>query len=203
MTSEEKSKIHTSLNEMLANPKSKNFINHLIRAYMPISNVTKVWEKPKGDFKCVLTRNPLISTDEILEGINGEEFKNTFINSLKIMFDEKPDTKTAMETLLAGKQLGITGKDTTTFMSYPAFQEFYDWVVTKALHGDKHINWLLGSIRRASFIDRAENISDKTVQDKVFKFKKKNETAKVATFTLGESSDLLSKLKADLEAKGN
>ena len=200
----EKNKIHATLDEMLANPKSKTFLNHLVRSYMPITNVTKVWDKPKGDFKCVLTRTPLISTEEILVGIHTEEFKTDFLNGLKTMFDEKPDTKAGMIKLLAGRQLGITGKDTTTFMTYEAFQEFYDWIITKALHGDKHINWLLGSIRRSALIDRAETINDSTVSQYVSTYKAKTKpTSKVATFTLGDSSDLLSKLKAELESKGN
>lgn len=195
--------IHASLDAMLANPKSKNFLNHLVRAYMPITNVEKVLETPKGDFKCLLTRDKLISTQEILEGVKTEEFKADLMTSLKNMFDEKADKTTAMAKLIGEKKLAVTGKDTTTFMSYPAFQEFYNWVITKSLKGDKHINWLLGSIRRASFIERAESINDSEVQTKIKNIKKQGTPMKTTTISLGETSDVLSKLKAAMEANNN
>jgi hypothetical protein len=196
MTQEE---IYTSLDKMLANPKSKNFLNHLIRAYFPVSNVDKVWETPKGDFKCVLTREPLVSVQFIMEGMETEQFRADFKNSLKTMLDENADKTSPMQNLVGDKKLGLTGKDTTTFISYPAFQHFADWVVTKSLKGDKHINWLLGSIRRSTFIARAEGINDEEVQAKVQKINKPKTSL---TITLGESNDVLANLKAKMEANG-
>jgi len=72
-------KIHAALDKMLETPKSKGFLNHLITAYFPITNVMKVIDKPRGEFKCVLTRDNLISFEEILEGIHSETFKNDFM----------------------------------------------------------------------------------------------------------------------------
>ena len=190
--------IHASLDKMLANPKSRNFLNHLVRAYMPISNVEKVWDTPEKDFKCVLTREQLFSVGDIMKGIQTEEFKADFMTNLKSIFSEDK-TENPIAKLIGEKKMGVTGKDTTTYMSYPAFQEFYNWVITKSLKGDKHINWLLGSIRRASFMDRAEKIQDADVQKKVENHKK-TEVPK-STYTLGDASDVLSKLKAKLENK--
>ena len=138
--------IHASLDKMLANPKSKNFLNHLVRSYLPITNVEKVWETPEKDFKCVITRDQLFSAADILKGIQTEEFKVDFMNHLKSIFSEDK-VESPMAKLIGEKKMGVTGKDTTTYMSYPAFQEFYNWVITKTLKGDKHINWLLGSIK--------------------------------------------------------
>ena len=73
--------IFASLNEMLANQKTKNFLNHLIRSYVPFTKVQKVWDRPKGDFKCVITREDLFSTQDILEGIHTEEFKKNLAKS--------------------------------------------------------------------------------------------------------------------------
>ena len=200
MTKEE---IHTSLDKMLAEPKSRNFLNHLVRAYMPITNVDKVWDKPKEEIKCAISREKLISVQEIMEGMNTEQFKADLMTSLKNMFDENADKTSPMAKLLGERKLGVTGKDTTTFMSYPVFQEFYNWVITKSLNGDKHINWLIGSIRRESFIKRAETINDAGVQKKVDKMKKHEKKTSGATYTLAESSDLLAKLKSRLESEGN
>ena len=189
MTTEQ---IHASLDNMLANPKSKNFLNHLVRAYVPVSNVDKVWQKPDGDFKCSITKEPLISAQEIMDGIQTEEFKKDFMNNVKSIFDDNYDKTLPFAKLIGDKKLGVTGKDTTTFMSYPAYQEFFNWVITKSLKGDKHINWLLGSIKRETFVERASEIEDKEVKEKAQKLKKNSSGA---TYTLGDASDVLLKLK--------
>jgi hypothetical protein len=137
----------------------------------------------------------------IYDTLTSEEYKNNFMNQLKGIFDEETSSNPAIK-IINEKKLGVTGKDTTTYMSYPSYQEFYNWVITKSLKGNKHMNWLLGSIRRASFIERAENIQDDDVQKKVKDFKNKN--GGEATFTLGDAcGDALAKLKAKLEAEGN
>lgn len=191
--------IHASLDAMLANPKSKNFLNHLVRAYMPVTNVDKVWEQPKGDFKCVLTKNPLISVQEIMQGMQTEEYKADFMKSLKSIFDEDAKHENPIAKLLGDRTLGLAGKDTTTFMSFDAYQAFMDWVITKALNGNKHINWLLGSIRRDSFMSRAENIQDEGVQKKVQQIVKQKQTT--TTYSMGDASDVLAKLKAKMEGQ--
>jgi hypothetical protein len=190
--------INASLDKMLANPKSKNFLNHLVRAYMPISNIEKVWDTPEKDFKCVLTRDQLFSVSDILKGMHTEELQADFMNHLKSLLSEEK-VESPISKLVGEKKMGVTGKDTTTYMSYPAFQEFYNWVITKSLNGDKHINWLLGSIRRTSFMERAEKIQDVGVQKKVEEFKKT--TGSSSTYTLDDASDVLAKLKAKLENK--
>ena len=192
MTAEQ---IHASLDTMLANPKSKNFINHLVRSYLPVTNIVKVWEKPKENFKCALTKQQLVSVEEILQGINTDEFKDNLMAHMKSMFSEDK-VESPMSKLMGEKALGVTGKDTTTFLSYGAAQEFYNWVITKSLKGDKHINWLLNGIRRSSFVERAQTIQDAQVQEKVNKISKPKN---VTTYSLGESSDVLAKLKAKFE----
>jgi hypothetical protein len=194
MTSEQ---IHASLDKMLANPKTKNFINHLVRSYIPVSNIEKVLETPKGDFKCVITKEVLVSVQSIFEGMDTKEFKKDFTEHLKSMFSEEK-VETPMSKLLGDKKLGFTGKDTTTYMSYTATQEFYNWVITKSLKGDKHINWLLGSVNRNTFIKRASNIEDQDVQKKVTNLKR---VSGVSTYSLGDATDVLSKLKAKLDNK--
>jgi len=196
MTTEE---IHSSLDKMLENPKAKNFLNHLVRAYMPISNVEKVMDKPEGEFKCALSKDDLISVQEILEGIQTEQFKSDLMKSMKTMFDDNADKTTAMAKLIGEKKLGVTGKGTTTYMSVPVAQEFFNWVITKSLKGDKHINWLLGNIRRESFVKRAQNITDDKVQSTVKKLEKKAD--RTATFTLGDTNGVLAQLKAKMENK--
>lgn len=184
--------IHSHLDSMLENPKTKNFLNHLVRAYFPITNVDKVWEKPKGRFRCVISGDELFSLQDILDGIKTEEFKKDFMENLKSVFSDGITSNHPVVKLIGDRKMGLTGINTTTFMSVPVMQEFYNWVITKSLKNDKHINWLLKSIKKSSMIEIAEGIDDTEVQEKVKDLKKK--TNKVATYTLGET-DGFKKLK--------
>lgn len=198
MTKEE---IHASLDAMLTNPKARNFLNHLVRAYFPITNMTTIKLKQSAPIKCVLTGAKLLSHQEIDEIYASEEFKNKTKDLISISDEDKQAEVLKIFAVISGNRVeGCTGKVTTTFMSHNANQAFVDWVITKSLKADKHINWLLGSIRRASFIERAESINDSDVQKKVQNFKKKG--SNTATFRLDESTNVLAKLKSDLEAKG-
>jgi hypothetical protein len=193
MTKEE---IHSSLDKMLENPKSKNFLNHLVRAYMPFSKIEKVMNKPNGEFKCAISKDELISLQEIIDGVNTEQFKTDLMASLKTMFDKDTDKSTALSKLIGERKMGVTGKSTTTYLSIPVAQEFINWVMTKSLNGDKHINWLLSNIRRESFVKKVNNNKDNT---KVKNVEKKKEMT--ATFTLGDANGVLAQLKTKMENK--
>ena len=191
-----KQEIFTKLDGMLADSKKRNFLNHLVRSYVPISKVEKVFDKPKGPFVCVLSNTKLFSIQDIFEGTQTEEFKKDFFDSLKIALDDKTPSITPIKKLIGERKLGLSGEKTTTFMSLDAFQEFFDWVITKSLSGDKHINWLLGDIRRESFLERAKQIGDEKIQNKVKKLEPKK---RGATYSLGDASEALLKLKEQLE----
>jgi hypothetical protein len=195
MTNEQ---IFKSLDEMLTNPKKKNFLNHLVRSYTPITNVRKVDITPKT-FKCVLTNASLFSINDVLEGTQTDEFKLDVMKSLKSVFDENAPKVNPYLNIVKGKELGVTGKETTTFMSYSAFQVFFDWVVTKSLKGDKHINWLLGSIRRESFLERAEGLNNPELKDTINKIKRGGNTFKQTSYALGDVNDALLKLKSKMD----
>lgn len=154
--------------------------------------------KPRGPFRCVLTNEPLISVSEILTGMHTEEFKNDFNEHLKTMFDSASSVEHPMTKLIGDKKLAVTTKDTTTTMAFSTFQVFYDWVVTRMLLGDKHINWLFKDIGRNVFLERAETIDNPELQKKV-KAMKKAET-KSATYTLGDLG-ALQELKKKMEGK--
>jgi len=194
MTSE---KISKKLDELYADKKARNFFNHLVRAYFPVNKVEKVFTKPTGPFKCVLSKENLISTSEVLSGIYSDEFKSDFNNHLKSMFDSKSTVEHPMAKLIGDRKMGITSNDTTTFMAYSTFQVFYDWVVTKMLLGDKHINWLLKDITRGDLMDRAETIQNPDIQKKVNNIKKFE--VKSSTYTLGDAGNVLQKLKEKME----
>lgn len=185
MTSEQ---IKKKLDDLYENKKARTFFNHLVRAYFPVNKVEKVFTKPRGPFRCVLTNEPLISTSEIIAGIHTKEFEADFHEHLKTMFDSSTEAQHPMTKLIGNRKMGVTSEDTTTNMAFSTFQVFYDWVVTRMLMGDKHINWLLKDITRNEFMDRAQTINDPALQSKVKGIKKSQ--PQQATFTLGDLSAL-------------
>jgi hypothetical protein len=194
-------KIIASLDAMLENPKAKPFLNHVVKSYVPLKKVVKVMDTPTEKFKCVITTEPLCSVSDILNTLESQEYKDAFLKSLKNVLSDKDTVKDVVTDLLNGKKLGVTGADTTTYMSLPTFFVFYDWVITKSLTGNKHINWLLGGIRHKAFLERAEKIANGEVQAKVSKMKKTDSGAKRASYTLADVNNGLAALKAKMEAE--
>lgn len=193
-------KIVDSLNAMLQNPKAKPFLNHLVKSYVPLKKVLKVMDTPTEKFKCVISTEPLCSVSDVMNTLENEEYKDSFFKNLKNVLSDKDTDRNVISNLLGGKKLGVTGTDTTTYMSLPTFFVFYDWVITKSLTGDKHINWLLGGIRHKAFLERAEKIANGEVQTKVGKIKKAESGTKSASYTLADVNNGLAALKAKMEA---
>lgn len=197
----ETNKIHKRLDRLFESPKSKNFINHLVRSYLPVYKIEKVVERPKGRFKCVITDQSLISLNEAFEGIQSDDFKNDFLQHARTMFDEEQRTESPMKKMLKGRVLAFTGEKTDTYMSQEGFHAFYDWVVGKMLKGDKHINWLLSSMQREQFLDRAELVADDEESKKALaKIKSHTNKGRKPSTTFGDL-EVLQQLKAKMEGK--
>lgn len=155
-----KKKIHKKFDQLFENPKSRNFINHLVRSYFPLNKVEVVKQSPSGDFTCSISRADLISKGDIIEGIRTKEIDEELEESLTSLFNEEKQADNPMRKSIGGRELAITAKKTDTYMTYKVFQEFFSWVANKMIEGDKHINWLLKKIDRECLIKRAEKIAE-------------------------------------------
>lgn len=196
--------IHSALDEMVSNPKTKNFFNHLVGAYFPITKSQMVYNKPKNNFKCVITQEDLLTIKEIVSEVKGDEFDDGMIKSFKGFFNEGSNANdNPMIALVGDKCLGITGKDTTTFMSYPALKVLSEWIKIKSEDKDKHINWLLGSIKRAEVV-KTDNTNSTDVKVKTPNLKREDSNSKnrIATYSLGDMS-ALQMLKEKMDKNGN
>lgn len=165
--------VHETLDKMLNDPKTKNFLNHLIRSYYPHTKVTYVSEKPSKFYKCVLAKEDLLSCKDIQDEIVKEEFKTNFQKHVKLIGSTSVESPINMT--IKDKEMGITGVDTTTNMSVSSFKEFNAWLIAKSAAKDKHILWLLNSIRH------------KEKEAKI-------EATKYTTFSLGDL-DVFKKIK--------
>lgn len=184
-----KENIIKQLDSLLENKNSRGFLNHLVKSYLPVNNVDKVFIKPKGSFRCSLSKSQLISVNEVLEGMQTEEYKENFMKYLHTMLNPDVEVETPVATLLNGRMLAVQGAKTDTFMALPTYHVFQEWIVDKMLKGDKHINWLMRS-------------NSPFGKKKSKKGKKKEPVVKEvrATYSLGDLSEL-QKLKEKL--KGN
>lgn len=171
--------IFKQLDEMLQNPKAKGFLNHIIRSYIPVTNVTKVVERPKEEFRCLLTRVPLQSLDDIMAGLNELSFMNDFKEFCSVMFEKGTDTNSPIANLVGERKLAVTGTETSTYMSYDAYRVFLEWITNKLVLGDKHISWMIKSMRTGQDESMRELYPDRPAKVQVPKVKE-------ATYTLGE-----------------
>lgn len=162
------------LDELLANPKTKNFINHLVKNYIPINKIYKVEETPnKKDFKCVITKKDVISYEHFLK--TNESL--TSDSTIKYPIMELPDS-----------DLALQGQNTDTYMSYTSYKQFYNWVVNCVINHNKHILWLLGDINRKEFINQFKGVDNKTQINNNKSYKK--EVNERSMFVLGDLSVL-------------
>ena len=166
MTKEE---THKKLDQLFADNKSKNFINHLVRSYFPVENISRVLDKPKGSFECVLSKVKLISINEAL---SGAEDKDSVKKHLDAIFNPETKSEIVPIKLPDTRLLGVTGSETDTFMCTELFSQFYSWVLAKFLKGDKHISWLLKDVNKRQFTGG--------------KSSGRKNTIKGATYTLGD-----------------
>lgn len=191
-------KIKDKLDELYNDKKARGFFNHLIRAYFPVDKVEIVKNRPNGNFNCVLSNLSLISHNEILIGVHSKDLDIELLEQLKTMFSATTKSEHPTTKAVDGKFIGVTTKETTTNMAFNVFQIFYDWVVSRMLLGDKHINWLLKDIDKSEFMNRAETVNNPELKSKITETKSTNPTQ--ATFTLGDL-DALKELKNRMENK--
>jgi hypothetical protein len=200
---ESSKKIHEKLEKMYNDGKSKNFVLHLIRSYLPVDKTTKVFTKPENmkKFKCSLTSASLISIDEIFQIIQSDEYNENFIQDLKFNtgLQEKPaDYQPTLIKLSKGKIMGFQGQDTTTYLCQEAVQCLFDWVTSKILTGDGKINWTIRQMKTDAFTSKFDKFEDSETKKQVDRIKQITKNPKKAMTNLGDF-EVLKSLKSKLE----
>lgn len=182
-----KEDIIKQLDNLLENKNSRGFLNHLVKSYLPVTKVDKVFLKPKGTFKCSISNKPLISVNEIISGMETEEYKDNFFKWLHNSMDPETKVDAPIKTLLGNKMLAVQGTNTDTLMALPVYHVFQEWIINKMLMGDKHINWLM---RDLTPFGKKKQVKPKALTKEVG-----------ATFALGDM-DVLQKLKESMKKEG-
>lgn len=191
--------INKRLDEMYRGEKSKKFLTHLIKSYFPTDKAEKVFNKPEGKFRCAITNSPLISVNEAYEIATTKEYFDSMLAHIKSGFsDKKGKLEHPSVEAFGNRKMGLTSKDTDTFLSMPVYPIFYNWLVKKLLSGDKYINDIVGSMKSNMFPKKEVVKSNKENEPK--KEEKKKEEIKVPTFG---DFDVLKELKKKMEENEN
>lgn len=183
-------KIWEKLDTMYADKKSQKFIDHLIKSYLPKNKIERVIVEPKGRFRCALTNMNLVCLEEVYKEIGDDSVKkDKFIDFVNTMFSDEVVQPPKLN-VLNRKSVGLTGKDTDTFLRYETFIAFFNWVQNKIIEGDKHIYWLIKQMQGEDDF-KVQRIDEGTKEEKV-KLVPKN---KIIKSTFGDL-DILHELKA-------
>lgn len=191
--------ISDKLEKLYKNEKSRNFVLHLIRAYLPLNKTQKVFITPDDlkKFKCSLTGAQLISVDGVFNTMNSEEYEKGFIDDLRYNtgIAKKPEGyEPLMKRILKGRVLGYQGKNTSTYLSYEGATELFNWVTIKILQDDKKIIWTLNEIAKKEGGPVRNSIQSKG------RTQRKPPVTKPSITTLGDL-DSLQQLKVKMESK--
>lgn len=145
----------SNIQELYDDQKSRNFVNHLIRAYLPVYKAQKVWEfpDPKKEYKCNVCNHKLIDLGTVIGRMNSSEeyMKDTVeqmrksINGEEIPFEDKA----VIKHITHGAIMAWTGEKTTTFLCGDCIKELLNFVTTGLLMGDKNITWIVNQTRRS------------------------------------------------------
>lgn len=168
----------------------KNFITHLIRAYLPVNKIHKLWDSKNKKIKCAITGHGLCTIDDAFKALNSEGMDEKLMQYLKSSFNGF-EQEHPLKKELKGRVLAYSGKDTDTALCLDAVQAFVDWVQTKMLQGDKHINWVVSDMRRKEMVSEVrKKLPNAEDQAKIDKLEKISKHPKRATTSLGDLAAL-------------
>lgn len=197
----------TAIQKLYEDPKSKNFVNHLIRAYLPINKPTKVWEfEDKKTHKCNVCSHDLIDLGTVLGRMHesGDEYMKDTIDQMRrgLEGEEIPREEHAViKHLTHGAIMAWQGEKTTTYLCADCIKQILDMVTNGILSGDKNIVWITKQMQRDQVFTHFKEspVLNPEEKEKVEVIKKQADKKKM---TFGDL-DVLQQLKAKMEAEEN
>jgi hypothetical protein len=198
----------TAIQKLYEDPKSKNFVNHLIRAYLPISKPTKVWvfEDKKPQHKCNVCNHDLIDLGTVIGRMqNSEEYAKDFVDNLRKQIhgeEVKREDNPIIKHLTHGAIMAWQGEKTTTYLCADCIKNLLDMVTFGLLAGDKNIIWLTNQMRRDQVFTHFKESPklDDTEKEEVKEIQKKADKKKMTFADLGVLQGLKEKLEAEEKA---
>lgn len=179
----------TKIQELYENPKSKGFVNHLIRSYLPVHKIDKVWEWEKNKKPvCNVCGHKLVSVGELMGAIHKPEFMENFMENMKKQVNGetiKPEDNPYVKAIGKDKVLGFTGVKTDTCMCRQCCDDLLNMVTTNMLCGDNNITYQVNQMQRdEAFKPMFESPAiDDEAKEKLKEIKKRvDKDKKITTF---------------------
>lgn len=198
----------TKIQKLYNNPKARGFVNHLIKAYLPVNKVVKVFSFEKNQSKtCNVCSQKLMSIDEafqefqnnrevIMSGMmsNMKAEAAAYLDKTELPKQENPIAKHVGK----GRVLAFTGEKTDTCLCLQCTRDLLDMVQTGLFMGDSNISYQIKQMQRNQVFNhftKSDHLDNQEKQ-KVKEIKKRVDKKKVAT--LGDL-DVLQQLKEKME----
>jgi hypothetical protein len=196
----------TAIEKLYDDPKSRNFVNHLIMSYLPIHKATKVlgFEDNLTTHKCNVCNHELIDASTVITRMHDskEYMSDTIEHMMKGVRGEEVahEDIPIIKHITHGAIMAWTGEKTNTYLCLDCVKGLLEMVTNKLLQGDKNIIWITSKMRRSEVFNHfTENpILDEAEKEKVHQIQKAVEKKKTVTFG---DLDVLQKLKAKMEAE--
>lgn len=194
----------TAIQKLYEDPKSKNFVNHLIRAYLPINKPTKVWEfEDKKPHKCNVCGHDLIDLGTVLGRMQSSDYMHDSIDQMRREVCDGEiiprEEKAVIKHLTHGAIMAWQGEKTTTYLCATCIGELLQLVQNGLLMGDKNITWITNQMRRDQvFTHFKESPSLEPEEKKEVETIQKRADKRKATFG---DLEVLQNLKAKMEAE--
>ena len=144
----------TAIEKLYDDPKSKGFVNHLIRAYLPVHKPKKVWEFPEDhkNHKCNVCGHELIDLGTVLGRIySSEDYMKDTIDQMRRELEgetiERED-RAVIKHITHGAIQAWQGEKTTTYLCLDCIKDLLNMVTKGILWGDKNIVWITKQMQR-------------------------------------------------------
>lgn len=198
----------TAIQKLYDDPKARNFVNHLIRSYLPVFKPQKVWEfEDKKPHNCNVCNHALIDLGTVMGKMMTDEFAKDSIEEIRrsINGEEiKKEDRAIYKHISKGAIIAWQGEKTTTYLCMDCIKDLLDLVTTGLLMGDKNITWIVKQSQRDQVFSafKSSPVLSEEEKTKVEVIKKQVDKKKMTLGDLGVLQALKEKMEKE-EADGS
>lgn len=164
-------KVTNDLKEKYNNSKSRKFVEFLVKSFLPINPLNRVYEFGESlDKNCCLTRHRLASIKEIIEVAKMSKVDNKYIDNLDIICTEegnnaysdairKYSDTSKVYSNIKNKDLAISANNTNKVLSIEGILALEKFVNEEIKSGNRYLKFLLNNKKPTERIINKNNSS--------------------------------------------
>lgn len=128
----------------------KNFVFHMLCAYIPFPKVQKLSTLKGKQKTCVICKDGVLAIGDILKISTEVLFESISIDMECCGDDERriKEQEALMKKHFKGKLIGVSSDDTNTVMCTNCFRKFVDWIQYRLMNDDRFV---LAAVKAARF----------------------------------------------------